>query len=365
MKVRDQPLPSNKREPKFRRHRCHPHLHRTYALDRPAPSLFITAAGHTISARRSVYHEPQRRIRRLAKEPTYDSLLSPDAIELGGEGQQLDVLEPAIGPVVLQADIARARMIFVGDVELVRCAVWPLVRLGPLVQVHVVDFFAIELHVYQILVAGDLQVIPLTNGIHCVPCRLDKVVNRARIVEACSLAVKDLHFDAIETHILARPNRERVGPNKDTAIAVLADLEIKSQTKVCPLPLVDHHVVAAAVWIDAVLLDRPLTRLQAACRPARKRFAIEEEEPSLLLFLGSQLVVVCKQRPVGKRQPDNKKHAHVLHLRSPAFLSSRSTTLEIRGPTAVVGPIPAEAKEMLWIPGYLRRPKKLPIINAE
>src|SRR5689334_18899766 len=72
---------------------------------------------------------------------------------------QLDVLVPAVAAVILQADVAFAGMVLVGDVELVRRPVGPLVLFGPLVEVHVRDLLAVELDVDQILVAGDGDVV--------------------------------------------------------------------------------------------------------------------------------------------------------------------------------------------------------------
>lgn len=65
--------------------------------------------------------------------------------------------------MVLQADVAASRMILVRDVELVRRAVGPNIRLRELVEVHVRHVLAIEHDVDQVLVARDLDVIPLAD----------------------------------------------------------------------------------------------------------------------------------------------------------------------------------------------------------
>ena len=51
--------------------------------------------------------------------------------------------------MVLQTDVAVARVGLVGDVEFVRRAVGPLVRLGPLVEVHPRDDRAVQLDAMQ------------------------------------------------------------------------------------------------------------------------------------------------------------------------------------------------------------------------
>ncbi len=55
----------------------------------------------------------------------------------GTEEPKLDVLVPAVAAVVLQADVSRARMILVGDIEFVSRAIGSLVRFLPLdIQGH-------------------------------------------------------------------------------------------------------------------------------------------------------------------------------------------------------------------------------------
>ena len=48
---------------------------------------------------------------------------------------QLDVLEPAISPVVLQTDVTFPRVVFVSNVELVGGAIRTSVRFGPFVEI--------------------------------------------------------------------------------------------------------------------------------------------------------------------------------------------------------------------------------------
>lgn len=53
---------------------------------------------------------------------------------------------PAIAAVVLQANVALLRMVFLGRVELVLQAVVAPVPFGPFVEVHASDFLAVELY---------------------------------------------------------------------------------------------------------------------------------------------------------------------------------------------------------------------------
>src|SRR3954464_14987181 len=76
------------------------------------------------------------------------------------QGPELDVAKPAVAAVILQADISPARVVLVGDVELVLRAVGAPIRLGPVVQVHARDDLAVEFHLDQAPVAGDPNVIP-------------------------------------------------------------------------------------------------------------------------------------------------------------------------------------------------------------
>ncbi len=128
--------------------------------------------------------------------------------------------------MVLQADVAFAGMVLVGDVELVRRAVGPLVLLRPLIQVHVRHLLAVEFHVDQILVAGDDDVVPLSHRLHGVLLRRDEVVERAGIVQARAGGVIDGDFDAVEADIFPRTRRQGEGADEDAAVALRADLEI-------------------------------------------------------------------------------------------------------------------------------------------
>src|SRR5262245_45416885 len=86
--------------------------------------------------------------------------------------QPLGVLVPAVLSVVLQSDVALARVVLVGDVELVPAAVGPPVRLGEQVQVHARHLLAVQLDGDEVPVAGDDTVVPLPDRLHGVLRRL-------------------------------------------------------------------------------------------------------------------------------------------------------------------------------------------------
>src|SRR5947208_8107182 len=79
---------------------------------------------------------------------------------------ELDVLEPAIGAVVLQADIAPMRMGFVGHVELMFRTVGSFVRLGELIQVEGVHLLPIQNHADHAPGTGHFDMVPLPGGFH-------------------------------------------------------------------------------------------------------------------------------------------------------------------------------------------------------
>src|SRR5262249_1008062 len=121
--------------------------------------------------------------------------------------------------------------------------------------------------------------------------RLHEVVEGPGVVETGPVRVVDRHLDAVEPDVLARPRLERVSADEDAAVAPLADLVVARQDVILPHFLMDHHVAAAPVRVDAAVLDRRLARLLAAGHPPVERLAVEEEEPAVGLFLWAQLVV--------------------------------------------------------------------------
>src|SRR4051794_34912691 len=91
------------------------------------------------------------------------------------QGQELDVLEPAGGAVVLESDVALTGVVLVGDVELVGRAVGATVGGGPLVEVRAGDGLPVERDGDPRAVAGDDHVVPLAGGLHGVGRGLDQV----------------------------------------------------------------------------------------------------------------------------------------------------------------------------------------------
>src|SRR2546425_9190030 len=84
------------------------------------------------------------------------------------EQSKLDILEPAVGSVVLQADITRARVFTVGNIEFVGSAIGSLIGLGKLIQIDVVYLLSVERHVDDATGTSDLDVVPFTDGFHGV-----------------------------------------------------------------------------------------------------------------------------------------------------------------------------------------------------
>ncbi len=70
--------------------------------------------------------------------------------------------------MVLQADVAVPRMSFESFAELVCRAVGPLVRLRQSVEIDRIHFLTVEDHGDEILIASDVDVIPLAGGLRGV-----------------------------------------------------------------------------------------------------------------------------------------------------------------------------------------------------
>ena len=138
------------------------------------------------------------------------------------EGQQLDVLVPARAAVVLQADVAVARVVLPdGAGELVRGAIGALVGFAPFVEVHPRNQLAVEFHGDLRAVADDDRVVPLPGRLHGVAAGRDQVVQGAGVVQAGAGGIVDGHLDAVEADVLARLDRDRKGPHEDAAVAAL------------------------------------------------------------------------------------------------------------------------------------------------
>ena len=113
-------------------------------------------------------------LRKILSPPSHaDSLsISPMLIQLFNS----DVLIPAITAMVLEADVACAGKLLVGDVKFMGASVRTLVRLGELIQVRFGDLFAIEDDGDRWALAGDFNMVPFSGRFHCVFDRFHEVV---------------------------------------------------------------------------------------------------------------------------------------------------------------------------------------------
>src|SRR5262249_53517249 len=91
---------------------------------------------------------------------------------------QFDVFEPAWASVVLESDIALARMIPIGDIKLMGRTVRAFVRFGEQVQIGARNRFAIEHDVDAVADASDLDVIPCSGRFHRALARLYQIIDR-------------------------------------------------------------------------------------------------------------------------------------------------------------------------------------------
>src|SRR5262249_44345418 len=114
--------------------------------------------------------------------------------------------------------------------------------------------------------------------------------------------VVDGYLDAIEADVLAGFGSQRKRADEDPAVASLADLEVERQFETGAGRLVDHHVAAAAVGVDALLLHRRPAGRAAAGLPALERLAVEEQDPALRFLLRRQLVIGREERS-GRHDP--------------------------------------------------------------
>jgi hypothetical protein len=97
---------------------------------------------------------------------------------------QFDIFEPGGTTVVLQADVALARVLFVSDVEFVRAPIGTLVRLGEFVEIRTSDKFVIEHDFNDPFVAGEFDVVPFAHWFHRVASAFHQVINRTGIMKS-------------------------------------------------------------------------------------------------------------------------------------------------------------------------------------
>ena len=193
--------------------------------------------------------------------------------------------------MVLQADVAVAGMVFVGDIKFVGASVGTLVGLDKFIEVTGCYLFAIQDHFNSTFVAGDFEVIPLADLLHGVSRRLDKVVKSTGIVIGGARRVIDRDFDAVPADVFSRRRCERGSAHKNPAIASFADLEVQREHKILPLLGVDKHVMAGLVRIQRPLFHGGSGRRPIAVHPALESLAVEEQQPAVLGFLPRQRVI--------------------------------------------------------------------------
>src|SRR5262245_5320105 len=140
---------------------------------------------------------------------------------------QLDVFEPARFAVILQTNVAFARMAFVSHVEFVRAPIRTLVGFRELIEVGTRDRLTIEDDFNPVANARNLDVVPFAGGLHGVPCRLDQIIDGARIVITCARRIVDGDFNAVEADILPWARSERSRRDEYPAVAAWADLEVQ------------------------------------------------------------------------------------------------------------------------------------------
>src|SRR6266404_8568664 len=82
------------------------------------------------------------------------------------ERSKLDILEPAVSSMVLQADVTSARVFIVGNVELVGCAIGPFIGLGKLIQIDVIYLLSVERHLDDAAGTSDFDMVPFAGRLH-------------------------------------------------------------------------------------------------------------------------------------------------------------------------------------------------------
>ena len=94
-------------------------------------------------------------------------------------------------------------------------------------------------------------------------------------------SIEQLDFDAVIADILSGPGEQRESSHEDAAVALRADLVVERQDKVRILLPGDHHIAAAAVGVDTVILHRLLALRMAARHPPVETLAVEQRDPAL------------------------------------------------------------------------------------
>lgn len=143
------------------------------------------------------------------------------------EFQKLDISKPNVAAMVLEADVARSRVVFVNNIELMIRSVWAFVNCRPFVEVSACNFRAVDFYGDQVLIATDEHIVPLARRFHRILGRRNEIVKSPRIVEAIGFGVVYRYFDTVEAHIFSLTRFERKCADEDAAIALGADLKIE------------------------------------------------------------------------------------------------------------------------------------------
>ncbi len=212
--------------------------------------------------------------------------------------QQFHILVPPIAAVVLEADVAFARMILVDDVEFVVGAVRAFVGGGPLIEIRSSNLDVVHFDSDQVLIAGDFQVVPFALWFHRVLRRLHKIVESPSVVEVVGCCVVDGNFESVEAHILAFSRLQRKRTNEDAAVALGTNFEVQRQREVVVNLFVDQHVVAGMGIQGAVRHVGCINRLFFGVEPAVGGLAIEQQDPTVGFFGGGEFIVsgACEGR---------------------------------------------------------------------
>ena len=92
--------------------------------------------------------------------------------------------------------------------------------------------------------------IPIADGSHCIALRFREVVHSTGVVEPCGERVIECDLESVVPDVFSWSRCERTRSDKQTAVAVIAELEIQLPDKVRPLLSVNEHVMSGSMWVD-------------------------------------------------------------------------------------------------------------------
>jgi hypothetical protein len=183
-------------------------------------------------------------------------------------------------------------MVAVSNVELVPGSIRPQERLAEFAAIHPRNSCAIDCYPDVISLAPQFKPVPFAGGFHPVFAWFNKVIDGAGVVVPGTGGIVDSDLETIKPNVLSGSWFEGEGAKENTAITTRADFEVQLEDKVPPLFLVDHHVGATLVRVDAALLNGSLALLLIARDPAIERFSVKQELPASLLLLACELIVL-------------------------------------------------------------------------